>query len=437
MEQGRYPARSQSANDKPNLGEYPEYYSEEFAAAASTTAENVRLEDLTQPTQKANDAARSQDHNSIGENDEVGDYEPDGDYDDRHGPLKADAPLADPTVPIPNTFQAVDASDIDDFALSNLAHVLWVPMSCLHQWGQVFSTITGKLHEVICSDGPSRHRRFEIAARWYLGMPQILLRNPGRGQERNAKIIERRLIQFPAGDFSSLLSEWRADKAKAQRQAKPPMPERLFRRVTLCIQRFCQGYVSRGLRYVEGNGKANTEDTKVIAQMAEKHPEETENRDEPTPGERPNLGSMPDVVQHTKPLTSVGPRGLHAGPIKQLFTGNFPDTSDKDSFELLGQVYFSCEMPTWLRQVLNSGLITPLVKKPAPDGQTPDARPTNARDIDVSIWLKTIQRRGNAAARALVVPQQLAVGVTSGCEIKIIGAKLMIEQASGSWRILF
>jgi hypothetical protein len=27
---------------------------------------------------------------------------------------------------------------------------------------------------------------------------------------------------------------------------------------------------------VEGNGKANTEDTKVIAQMAEKYPEETE-----------------------------------------------------------------------------------------------------------------------------------------------------------------
>ena len=86
-------------------------------------------------------------------------------------------------------------------------------------------------------------------------------------------------------------------------------------------------------------------------------------------------------------------------------------------------------MPTWLRQMLNSGLITLLDKKPAPDGQTPDARPTNARDIDISIWLKTIQRRGNAAARALVVTQQLAVGVTSGCEIKIIGAKLIIEQA--------
>ena len=56
MEQSRYPASSQSANDKPNLDDYPEYYSEDFAAAASTTVENVRLEDLTQPTQKANGA---------------------------------------------------------------------------------------------------------------------------------------------------------------------------------------------------------------------------------------------------------------------------------------------------------------------------------------------------------------------------------------------
>ena len=59
----------------------------------------------------------------------------------------------------------------------------------------------------------------------------------------------------------------------------------------------------------------------------------------------------------------------------------------------LGQVYFNCEMPTWLRKALNGGLLTPLVKKPAPEGETPDARPTNARDIDVSIWLKPYSAR--------------------------------------------
>ena len=86
-------------------------------------------------------------------------------------------------------------------------------------------------------------------------------------------------------------------------------------------------------------------------------------------------------------------------------------------------------MPTWLRQAFNGGLLTPLVKKPAPEGETPDARPTNARDIDVSIWLKTTQRQSNAAIRQTLVPQQLAVAVSGGCEIKVVGAKLKIEQA--------
>ena len=162
--------------------------------------------------------------------------------------------------------------------------------------------------------------------------------------------------------------------------------------------------MSRSLRYEEGNGKAKTEDPLIIAQMDEKHPFSL--------GKRPNLDIISDVVKNTKPLTAVGPRGLYAGPIKQLFTGNFPTTTAKDSFVQHGQIYISCEMPTWLRQVLNSGLITPLVKKTAPEGQTPDARLTNARDIGISIWLKTVQRRAVAAARAIVAPQQLAVGVS-------------------------
>ena len=143
MEQGRYPAHSQSANDKPNIVNYPEYYSEDFAAAASTAAESVQLEDLTQPTPGTtrNDSNNRNEgaENDRGEDDQ---YAPDIDFDDRHGPLKADGSLTDQTGSIPNIFQAANAFDIDDFALSNLRHVLWVPKSCLLLWGQVFSEIT-------------------------------------------------------------------------------------------------------------------------------------------------------------------------------------------------------------------------------------------------------------------------------------------------------
>ena len=174
----------------------------------------MQLEDLTQPTPGTtqNDSNNRNEgaENDRGEDDQ---YAPDIGFDDRHGPLKADGSLTDQTGLIPNTFQAVNAFDIDDFALSNLRHVLWVPKSCLLLWGQVFSEITWKLIEAIGSDGSARHRRIGTAARWYLGMPQIFLRDPARGQERNAKIIERRLTQFIAGDYSNILSEWRADTA--------------------------------------------------------------------------------------------------------------------------------------------------------------------------------------------------------------------------------
>ena len=42
---------------------------------------------------------------------------------------------------------------------------------------------------------------------------------------------------------------------------------------------------------------------------------------------------------------------------------------------------------------------------------------------------QTIQRKANTAARAVLEPQQLGVAVSGGCEIKVIGAKLKIEEA--------
>jgi hypothetical protein len=49
--------------------------------------------------------------------------------------------------------------------------------------------------------------------------------------------------------------------------------------------------------------------------------------------------------------------------------------------------------------------------------------------MGVSSWTKALQRVANAATRAAAVPQQLAVAVSGGCQIKVIGAKLMLEKA--------
>jgi hypothetical protein len=55
--------------------------------------------------------------------------------------------------------------------------------------------------------------------------------------------------------------------------------------------------------------------------------------------------------------------------------------------------------------------------------------------MDVACWTKALQRVANVATRAAVLPQQLAVAVSGGCQIKIIGAKLLLEQAvKKGWR---
>ena len=189
--------------------------------------QNVTLEDLTQPQPGTTDRTLAlgpcEGTNHSEESDLI--HERDNSYDDLHGPLEADGSLIDTRAPFHDSFEIANAFNMDDFALSNLRHVLWVPKPCLRLWNKVFANITGELIEAISSDGPTRHRRIGTAARWYLGMPQIFLRDSGRGQECNARIIERRLIQFLEGDFGILLHKWRADRDKAQRKAKPRKPQ--------------------------------------------------------------------------------------------------------------------------------------------------------------------------------------------------------------------
>ena len=426
-QQERQPA-DRTANDPPSLNDYPAYNSDEFAAAASTEEEPVHTDDLTPPedTTPDDDGDGGEGNDGHNDDDDGGD---DDEFDDLNGPTTANPSLLGPDGSIPNTFESVNAFHMNDFTLSNLKHVLWVPRNCVILWCQVYGEITMKLLDAIRSSGPDRHRRIGTAARWYLGMPQIFLNDKGNYVD-NQTIIERRLTQFLAGDFAGVLTEWRKAKDRARRRAKPPKQDTHPRRVTQCIKLFFKGYVSRGLRVLTGHGRANPEDPSIVNQMKEKHPPEIWDHEVWTVADNPSMKQAPAVVRNTPSVTGVGARGFHAGHVKQLYTAKTTgDISAKKTFEELGQAYLSCQMPTWLRRAFNGGLLTPLVKKPATAGETPDARPTNARDIDVSIWLKTIQRQSNTAIRRTLIPQQLAVAVKGGCEIKVIGSKLKIEQA--------
>ena len=427
---------SASVNDKPLPENYPEYHTEEFAAAASTATETVRLADITQPEEKAGSKGQGSDVEEEEEDegdDQTGDgsHGPlDGDGSDYSGGTEEDGP------DYPDTLDALNSHSMDTLYLSPFQHVTWIPKGSIELWAAAFNIVTKELIEAITSSGPGRSQRISTAARWYLGLPQLFLRDANRSHKRNAKVIRHRLTLFINKQYGELLNDWRFDLEKAQRKMKPLKKDTPERRLEHAINLFHKGYVSRGLSTLEGNGRASADDPAIQQQMRAKHPQVEGEEcfdDAPPPANQDlELPLLDKVVRDARGLVGVGPRGLKAGHIKVLESGAFNDDNAKeafDSFTNLGILYLDCRMPRWLRRTLNAGLLTPLVKTPAPEGETPDARPTNAREMDVACWTKALQRSVNDATRTAVAPQQLAVGVSGGTHIKIIGAKLRLEQA--------
>ena len=129
-----------------------------------------------------------------------------------------------PDDPLPNTLPAADAFDLECFQLSPFAHVTFVPPRLEEKWAKVLSIVMRGLIDAILSDGPGRTERIETAARWYLGLPQLFLREPGRGK-RNHTALEFRLTQFLAGDYAGPLKDWVSEAKRAHAKAKPAKPD--------------------------------------------------------------------------------------------------------------------------------------------------------------------------------------------------------------------
>ena len=137
----------------------------------------------------------------------------------------------------------------------------------------------------------------------------------------------------------------------------------------------------------------------------------------------------------------MGPRGFRSNYGKVLSRGGFTDCEAKaafDNFESLGKRYLNCSMPPWLGRQLGSGLLKSLAKAEASPGETANARPTKAEDIDTALWCQALQRchtpkpkPGEAidGIRKHLQPQQLSDGVSGGCQILVLGLKLKTEEA--------
>ena len=61
---------------------------------------------------------------------------------------------------------------------------------------------------------PTRRQRIIRWSLWYSGLPQIILRSPGRGSIKDTAIIKLRLHQLLNGNFKALIAHWTRDVLK-------------------------------------------------------------------------------------------------------------------------------------------------------------------------------------------------------------------------------
>ena len=114
------------------------------------------------------------------------------------------------------------------------------------------------------------------AARWYLGLPQLMLRDSGRSAARRNAAIKGRLNAVLNGDYKALSQRWSDDNDRAVSRKRTPRPETRDHIPAHCLRLFYQGFISRGLRVLEGFGRASANNPAVFEQTPQKHPQDEE-----------------------------------------------------------------------------------------------------------------------------------------------------------------
>ena len=226
---------------RPELADYPEYGSAAFAEAADCTQEVLSPPDSAPPSPTP--PIPTQPGREMPANDPAG----------KDGPMAGKSP-AHERGDLPNGLNCVDAFDLTDFVLSPFYHPESIPKDCMELWARVFARVSQGLIDALDYSGPDRDEKIGTAARWYLGLPQLMLRDNGRSAARRNAAIKGRLNVFLNGDYKVLTQLWRNEYDRAARRKRTARPETKEHRLALCLKLFCQGFISRGLRVYEGFG---------------------------------------------------------------------------------------------------------------------------------------------------------------------------------------
>ena len=341
---------------------------------------------------------------------------------------------------------AINYFNMETCNQSPFTHMPQLPYSLTNYWGIVAARIVGMLLDAIDSeDSPERSTRLNAAFRWYCAFPQILFRT-SRNYRRDTNIIKTRLLSFINGEFGSLLNYWQADIKKDMLKQKKNKPDSIERRVTLGIKLIKEGFMSKGIRIIEGNGTAEKDDENIFEQMVQKHPKENIPMlalpRPPDHSDEIDISSkLLEVLKRNNPKAGVSTRGFLSDYMLKLAIGKFSDVEGNLAYPLfvkLGNRYLNGQLPSCITRTLAAGLLTCLNKESPVEDRTPDGRPIKAEDADTGSFCKAAARLLADDVRRVTIPEQLAIAVPNGIQAYALGFNLLFEKyvANNSDRVL-
>jgi hypothetical protein len=237
---------------------------------------------------------------------------------------------------------------------------------------------------------------------WYILLPQLIFRTPGKSSIMNTAIIIMRCTAFLDGYYGALLNKWEADRNKAllrpARKRKPEDEKARLKQATDGILNAKPHCISRGAARILGNGLGSCDTTTINDQMLAKDPHPMSDETW-TPHEQPAddsydiaLTNLTELMDRLDPYVGVGPRHVHAHYITCLNHARMNGLATEEGagvqpFRKLGELVLGNVCP-WVSRELAANMLTPLMKHATGN----DARPVSTKDCDYAAWMKSIHR---------------------------------------------
>ena len=144
--------------------------------------------------------------------------------------------------------------------------------------------------------------------------------------------------------------------------------------------------------------------------------------------------ALTETFRGLRRRAGVGPGGMRNEFLRAL-VGVFGDTradSVLDRYDAFATAYASAELPLWYYSASAVAKLVPLFKAPltpeqARAGVQPDVRPVSVGDAFFRAVGTYLADADKPAFASVLAPQQLAVGVSGGCEILVHGTRLLLE----------